>query len=95
MTIDTVKMNRRRNELNELRSDIKEVYKQLQSHMCRKYRSIDSDEIRLEILKTITDHIMVRTKLRLRRKVRSKTVRIPVYIDPSKSQQAEECSFLP
>jgi len=95
MTIDTVKMNRSKNELNYLRSDIKEVYRQLMKHLAIKYRSIDSDEIRLEILRTITDHVMTRTKERLRRKVRSKTVKVPVLIDPTKSIEAKEHSFLP
>jgi len=93
--IDTVKMTKKRNELNKLRTDIIDVYKQLMKHMCKKHRDIDGDTIRLEIMDSIMHHVMQKTKLRLKRKVRSKTVKVPVYIDPSKSQQAEECSFLP
>jgi len=80
----------RKRRLKELRADIVDEYKHMLPDLCKKYRDIPSDDIRLEVMDTITAHIVKRTKERLHRKIRTKVEKEVIFRDPNESIEAEE-----
>jgi len=87
------KQNRTKVALKAVREEILTEYKQMFQHLVKTHRELSADDLRLEVMSVITQHTLIRSKERLRRKVRDKIVRVPIIIDPQESKEAELISW--
>jgi hypothetical protein len=65
--------------LKALREDILVEYKSMIQMLVRSHGGLDADDVRLECLSVIAQHVTTRSKDRLHRKVRARTE--TVYVD--------------
>ena len=80
-------------ELKQLRAEAITIYKQFMPNLYRKYKNLDQAQISLAVAEAIMHHANQKAFKSLRRKVRQKTVKVPVLIDPTQPIEAEEKTF--
>ena len=53
-----IDLNKRKNDLKELREDVLNCYKQMLPNLIKRHQCIDSDEVRYEVMKVM--NILIR-----------------------------------
>lgn len=67
-------MNIHKESLKRLRKEIETDFKAMSQKLYRSNPHISTDELRLEILKIVTNHVAEKSKVRLARKIRTKKI---------------------